>query len=94
MGGVKFKGLASLLVDKHLKSVGSTGRMEEGKLACELWRGRAGLGRVMDEVCLVRTVQIVSFSQDGNLLRTSVLGSLIMFWLSTLSCSFGDSRLP
>lgn len=82
--------MASLLVNKHLKSVGSTRRMEEGKLACALWRGRAGLRRVMDEVCLVRTVQIVSFSQDGNL-KTSVLGSLIMFWLSALSCSFDDS---
>lgn len=44
----------------------------------------------MDEVCLVRTVQIVSFSQDGNL-KASVWGSLIMFWLSALSCSFDDS---
>lgn len=85
--------MASLLVDKHFKSVGSTRRMEEGKLACELWRGRAGLWRVMDEVCLVRTVQIVSFSRDGNL-KTSVWGSLIMFWLSSLGCSFDDSRFP
>lgn len=35
MGGVKFKGLASLLVDKRLKSVGSTWSAEEGKLSCE-----------------------------------------------------------
>lgn len=49
---------------------------------------------MMDEVCLVRTVQIVSFSQDGSLLETSVLGSLIMFWLSPLSGSFDGSRFP